>query len=56
MPEAVPLLEVRQLCKSFPGVRALHCVDLKLYPGEVLAMIGDKGAGKSTSMKTLAGV
>lgn len=51
-----PLLEVRQISKRFPGVRALHQVDLKLYPGEVLAVIGENGAGKSTLMKILAGV
>lgn len=51
-----PLLEVRSLCKRFPGVRALHNIDLKLMPGEVLALVGENGAGKSTLMKILAGV
>ena len=51
-----PLLEVRKLDKSFPGVRALHNIDLVLYPGEVLALVGENGAGKSTLMKILAGV
>ena len=51
-----PLLEVKKLCKSFPGVRALHQVDLTLRPGEVLAVLGENGAGKSTLMKILAGV
>ncbi len=55
--ESVPLLiEVKGLGKSFPGVRALDCVDLKLNKGEVLAVIGENGAGKSTLMKILAGV
>jgi ribose transport system ATP-binding protein len=51
-----PLLEVRGLCKRFPGVRALHEVNLTLRRGEVLALIGENGAGKSTLMKILAGV
>lgn len=56
MDAETPLLSVHQVCKSFPGVRALHEVDLTLQPGEVLAVIGENGAGKSTLMKILAGV
>lgn len=56
MPPAAPLLEVRQVSKQFPGVRALHEVDLRLEAGQVLAVVGENGAGKSTLMKILAGV
>jgi len=51
-----PLVEVREISKQFPGVRALHRVSLTVAPGEVLALIGENGAGKSTLLKILAGV
>tara|TARA_R110002096_G_scaffold54517_10_gene140573 strand:- start:2875 stop:4377 length:1503 start_codon:yes stop_codon:yes gene_type:complete len=53
---AKPLLEVQNMGKRFPGVRALHNVSLRLEKGEVLAVLGENGAGKSTLMKILAGV
>lgn len=51
-----PLLEAIHLVKSFPGVRALKGVSLRLGTSEVVAVIGENGAGKSTLMKILAGV
>ena len=51
-----PLLEMRAISKSFPGVRALDRVDLVLGQGEVLGLVGENGAGKSTLIKILAGV
>jgi ABC-type sugar transport system ATPase subunit len=52
---ATPLLEMRNISKSFPGVRALNDVSLRLNRGEVLALVGENGAGKSTLIKVLGG-
>jgi ABC-type sugar transport system ATPase subunit len=52
----MPLLETRELSKSFPGVVALDRVDIAGAAGEVLAVVGANGAGKSTLMNLLAGV
>jgi ABC-type sugar transport system ATPase subunit len=49
------LLEMKNICKSFPGVKAVDMVDLYLSKGEVLALVGENGAGKSTLMKILSG-
>ncbi len=51
-----PLLEMRGISKSFPGVKALDNVDIALYPGTVTALIGENGAGKSTLVKILTGI
>jgi len=53
---AQPVLELRGINKSFPGVRALKDVDFALYPGEVHGLVGENGAGKSTLMNVLGGV
>ena len=53
---SVPFLEMKGITKRFPGVLALNNVDLCVYPGQVLALVGENGAGKSTLMKVLSGV
>ncbi len=50
-----PIMEVRNINKSFPGVQALDDVSIKFYPREVHAVVGENGAGKSTLMKIMAG-
>jgi len=54
MPEYI--LEARNIVKTFPGVKALDGVGLKLKKGEVHALVGENGAGKSTLMLTLGGI
>jgi ABC-type sugar transport system ATPase subunit len=54
--KASPLISIRGVSKSYPGVRALEQVSLDVAPGELVAIVGENGAGKSTLMKILAGV
>lgn len=53
---AGPLVEIKGLKKTFGHVEALRGVDLEIAEGEVHALVGDNGAGKSTVVKTLSGV
>ncbi|MCD2173519.1 multiple monosaccharide ABC transporter ATP-binding protein [Rhizobium sp. C4] len=51
-----PILEMRDITKTFPGVKALTNVNLSVMPAEIHAVVGENGAGKSTLMKVLSGV
>lgn len=50
-----PVVEMRAICKAFGAVQALQDVALRLMPGEILGLVGDNSAGKSTLMKILSG-
>ncbi|MCW8327655.1 ribose ABC transporter ATP-binding protein RbsA [Photobacterium sp. SDRW27] len=51
-----PILQLSGIDKAFPGVKALDNACLKIYPGRVMALVGENGAGKSTLMKVLTGI
>ena len=50
------ILSVKNISKSFPGVKALDDVSLDVREGELLALVGENGAGKSTFIKIISGV
>jgi len=56
MADDTPIIELRDISKSFGSVQALTDVDLEVHRGEVVALVGDNGAGKSTLIKIIAGI
>ncbi len=56
MSAPIPILEMKNINKDFPGVKALSHVNFRMFPGEVHAVMGQNGAGKSTLVKVLTGV
>ncbi len=54
--DGTPTLELRGIDKSFGAIQVLHGVSMKVYPGQVTALVGDNGAGKSTLIKSIAGI
>ena len=55
MDQPTPVIELRQVSKTFGEVRSLSGVDFKVFPGEIVGLLGDNGAGKSTLVKTVMG-
>ncbi|MGH1414558.1 MAG: sugar ABC transporter ATP-binding protein [Pelagimonas sp.] len=55
-PDVTPVVSMDMITKTFPGVKALDNVKLDLYPGQVTALVGENGAGKSTTVKILTGI
>ena len=55
-PSGEPLLRLSGVDKHFGPVQVLHGVDLEIWPGQVTALVGDNGAGKSTMVKSVAGI
>ncbi|MEG0146403.1 MAG: ATP-binding cassette domain-containing protein, partial [Clostridia bacterium] len=51
-----PVIEIRHINKTYSGIRVLTNVDFRLRPGEVHALVGENGAGKSTMIKIMSGV
>ena len=54
MDETQPLLQLKQLNVSYGGIQALQSVNLTVYPGEVISLIGANGAGKSTTLRAIS--
>jgi ABC-type sugar transport system ATPase subunit len=54
--DATPVLQLRDVRKNFAGITAIENFSLELYPGEIVALVGDNGAGKSTLVKIVSGV
>ena len=53
---STPILEMKNITKEFPGVKALQNVSFQVSEGEIHCLVGENGAGKSTLMKVLSGV
>ncbi|HVJ94086.1 MAG TPA: ABC transporter ATP-binding protein [Labilithrix sp.] len=56
VPEGTPLLELNDVRVAYGGIKALKGINLKVLPGEIVAMIGANGAGKTTTLKTIMGL
>lgn len=54
MENSLPLLEIKQLSVNYGGIQALQAIDLEIYAGEVITLIGANGAGKSTTLRAIS--
>jgi simple sugar transport system ATP-binding protein len=55
MSDKTPVIQLKNVSKTFGEVRSLSDVDIEIYPGEIVGLLGDNGAGKSTLVKTIMG-
>jgi len=56
MPEREKLLELRKVCAHYGPIKVLHDVDMVIYPGEMVCLLGGNASGKSTTLKTILGI
>jgi branched-chain amino acid transport system ATP-binding protein len=56
IPDGAPLLALDRVRVAYGGIQALKGIDLRVYPGEIVALIGANGAGKTTTLKTIMGL
>jgi branched-chain amino acid transport system ATP-binding protein len=56
MPEVAPLLELKQVAAHYGAIKVLHEVDMVIYPGEMVCLLGGNASGKSTTLKTILGL
>ena len=55
-PSSTPMLDVRQVDVAYGGIRAVRQLSMQVYPGELVALIGANGAGKSTTLRAICGL
>jgi ABC-type sugar transport system ATPase subunit len=51
-----PIVQMRKVCKRFVNIKALDAIDLQIYPGRIIGLLGANGAGKSTLLRHIIGL